>query len=175
MIHAECCPLRVAERYSRFGSHEFHQRRSRAMNAADMIDLAKALHIAFVVCWFSGIFYLPRLFVNHAMTTEASVHAQLRQMERKLYRFMTPFAWLTVLLGTYLLLIGWNAYRHQGWMFVKLILVAVLIIYHMVCGHFVRQFARELNRHGHVFFRWFNELPVVILFSVILLVVLKPF
>jgi protoporphyrinogen IX oxidase len=145
------------------------------MNAATIFDLARALHIAFMVCWFAGIFYLPRLFVNHAMTTEAPVRAQLRQMETKLYRFMTPFAWLTVLLGTYLLLIGWNVYRHQGWMFVKLILVAMLIIYHLVCGYFVRQFAGERIRHGHVFFRWFNEFPVVILFSVILLVVLKPF
>jgi protoporphyrinogen IX oxidase len=145
------------------------------ITTSSLFELIRALHIAFMVCWFAGIFYLPRLFVNHALATDEAVRSQLRIMEKKLYRFMTPFAWLTAGLGFYLLYAGWSAYRNQGWVYAKLFLVMLLVAYHLACGHFVRAFAADANVREHVFFRWFNEFPVVILFSVILLVELKPF
>ena len=145
------------------------------MDEAAVFAWARALHIAFMVCWFSGIFYLPRLFVNHAMSTEASTRAQFCVMEQKLYRFMTPFAWLTLLLGAYMLATRWQVYLQQNWMIAKIVLVTALVVYHLVCGHFVRSFALQRNSRSHVFYRWFNEFPVLILFGVIFLVALKPF
>jgi protoporphyrinogen IX oxidase len=135
----------------------------------------KALHIFFMVCWFAGIFYLPRLFVNHAMTDNAAVARQLTIMERKLYRFITPFAVLTVLLGLGLMATRWDYYLSAAWLQAKLALVVVLLAYHYYCGRLVRNFAREQNRRGHVFYRWFNELPVLLLLGIIFLVELQPF
>lgn len=135
----------------------------------------KAFHIIFMVCWFAGIFYLPRLFVNHAMVSDQAVRDQLKIMERKLYRFITPFAVFTIALGAWLILLNPAAYQSAGWLHLKIALVAVLAVYHAVCGHFVRRFAADENRRGHRFFRWFNEMPVLILFAVVILAVVKPF
>jgi len=134
----------------------------------------KALHIIFMVCWFAGIFYLPRLFVNHALDSAEAVHARLSVMEQKLYRFITPFALLTVALGVWLLSSNWTYYRSAMWMQIKIVLVCLLIAYHVACGHLVKQFAAGQNKRNHVFYRWFNELPVLILFGCIILVVLRP-
>ncbi len=131
----------------------------------------KALHISFVVSWFAGLFYLPRLFVNHAMVKDAVTIAQLKLMERKLYRFMTPLGVLALVFGSWL----WLGYGFSGlWLQIKLVLVGVLVVYHLYCGHLVDVFARDANTHSHVFYRWFNEMPVIILFLVVFLVVLKP-
>lgn len=131
----------------------------------------KALHIVFVVSWFAGLFYLPRLFVNHAMVRDAATIAQFKLMERKLYRFMTPLGVLALLFGSWL----WLGYGYAGvWLDIKLALVAVLIAYHLYCGHLVALFAQDKNAYSHVFYRWFNELPVLILFVVVILVVVKP-
>lgn len=135
----------------------------------------KAFHIIFVVCWFAGIFYLPRLFVNHAMTDSPDTKKQLAIMEFKLYRFITPFAWLSIGFGVWMGVLNWDYYKTQTWFHLKVVLVLLLIVYHMICGHFVKQFQQDHNRKSHIFFRWFNELPVLVLFTVVILAVLKPF
>lgn len=134
----------------------------------------KAFHIIFMVCWFAGIFYLPRLFVNHALDGSGDVDARLRTMERKLYRFITPLAILTVFFGLWLLL-AYDGYLRAGWMHAKLALVVLLVLYHWYCGRIVRDFALGKNTRTHTFYRWFNEFPVLILFGIVILVVVKPF
>jgi putative membrane protein len=132
----------------------------------------KALHIVFVVAWFAGLFYLPRLFVNHAMVEDQATAQRLLLMERKLFRFMTPLGVLALAFGLWL----WLGYGITGgWLHAKLVLVLVLVAYHLYCGKLLREFAAGRNRRGHVWFRWFNELPVLILFAVVILVVVKPF
>ncbi len=136
----------------------------------------KAFHIIFMVAWFAGLFYLPRLFVNHAMAEEEEVKARLRLMERKLYRFITPWMVLTLVFGFWLLFdYAWAAYAHMLWLHVKLALVAALVVYHFYCGKLLRDFANEKNRRSHVWYRWFNELPVLVLFASVILAVVKPF
>ena len=132
----------------------------------------KAFHIIFVVSWFAGLFYLPRIFVNHAMAGEPAEIARLKLMEGKLYRFMTPLAVLALVLGTWI----WLGYGITGgWMHAKLALVAGLIGYHLYCGHLVKVFAEDRNTRSHKFYRFFNEAPVLILIAVTILVVVKPF
>ena len=134
----------------------------------------KALHIVFVVTWFAGLFYLPRLFVYHAMAEDRASIERFKVMERKLYRgIMTPSALLAVAFGLWL----WLAWFRGagGWMHAKLALVMLLIAYHLWCGALLRAFAADRNRRSHVWLRWFNEVPVVILLATVLLVVLKPF
>ena len=132
----------------------------------------KSLHIIFVTSWFAGLFYLPRLFVNHAMVTDAATSEQLKHMERRLYRFMTPLAVIALASGLWL----WLGYGIKGgWMHAKLLLVVVLIAYHFYCGKLVKDFRLNRNRHNHIYFRWFNELPVFLLAAVVILVVVKPF
>jgi putative membrane protein len=133
----------------------------------------KALHIVFMVTWFAGLFYLPRLFVYHTMSEDAASRERFRVMERKLYYgIMTPGAVLTIVFGTWL----WLGYdRGGGWLGPKLALVAVLIGYHLYCGKLMKDFKNDRNRHGHVFYRWLNEFPVVILLAVVILAVVKPF
>lgn len=134
--------------------------------------ILKALHIIFVVSWFAGLFYLPRLFVNHAMVTDPATQAHLGLMEHKLYRFMTPLGILAVALGFWL----WLGYGFAGgWLHAKTALVSFLIFYHLYCGRLLRDFAAGRNRHSHVWYRVFNEIPVLVLFVVVFLVVLKPF
>ena len=136
-----------------------------------MFATLKALHIIFVVSWYGGLFYLPRLFVNLAMAETAAERDRLNLMARKLYRFMTPLGVLALAFGTWL----WLGYGFAGaWLDAKLALVAVLVAYHLYCGHLVKLFAAGQNHRSHVFYRWFNELPVLILFVVVFLVVLKP-
>lgn len=132
----------------------------------------KAFHIIFVVSWFAGLFYLPRIFVNQAMATEAAEQARLQLMAHKLYRFMTPLGILALALGIWL----WLAYGFGGgWLHAKLLLVAVLVGYHLYCGHLVKVFAQGNNARSHVFYRFFNELPVLLLIAITILVVIKPF
>jgi len=133
----------------------------------------KAFHISFMVTWFAGLFYLPRLFVYHAMSQDAVGIARFKTMERKLYfGIMTPGAILTVASGLGLWL-GFGI--GGGWLHAKLALVAVLVAYHVYCGVLLRELRDDTSRHGHVFFRWFNEFPVLILLGVVVLVVVKPF
>ncbi|ATE62338.1 CopD family protein [Thauera sinica] len=132
----------------------------------------KSLHIIFVVSWFAGLFYLPRLFVNHAMVSDAATIERLAMMERKLYRFVTPIGILAVVLGLWL----WFGYGFAGgWLHAKTALVVLLIAYHLYCGKLMRDFAAGRNTRSHVWFRVFNEIPVVVLFAVVFLAVLKPF
>jgi putative membrane protein len=135
----------------------------------------KAFHIIFMVCWFAGVFYLPRLFVYHAMSTEPAVHAQLAIMERKLYRFVSAFAVLTIILGFALMFQNSAYYMQAPWFHAKLTLVVALVIYHFACGSMVNSLAHGRGKRSHVFFRWFNEIPVLFLFSIVILVVVKPF
>ena len=136
----------------------------------------KAFHVIFMVAWFAGLFYLPRLFVNHAMAEEEAVKQRLTVMEGKLYRFITPWMLLTLVFGFWLLFeYAWSAYAHMLWLHLKIVLVALLVVYHFYCGKLVRDFAQGKNRHSHVWYRWFNELPVLVLFSAVILAVVKPF
>ena len=133
----------------------------------------KALHIAAMVTWFAGLFYLPRLFVYHAMTGERAVAEQFEVMERRLYYgITTPGGVLTILFGLWLWW-GWGV--HGAWLAAKLVLVGVLVAYHIACGRYLRDFRHGRNRHGHRFYRWFNEIPTVILLAVVILAVVKPF
>jgi putative membrane protein len=133
----------------------------------------KALHIVFVVTWFAGLFYLPRLFVYHAQASDRVSNDRFKVMERKLYRgIMMPSMLLAVGSGLYL----WLAYGFSGgWLHAKVALVVLLVVYHFWMRSHLGAFARDENRRSHVYFRWVNELPVVILVAVVVLVVVKPF
>lgn len=132
----------------------------------------KAFHIIFVTSWFAGLFYLPRIYVNLAMEQDQQAHARLILMANKLYRFMQPLMLLALAFGIWL----WLGYGFTGgWLHAKLTLVGLLIGYHHYCGRLLKQFKAQQNRHSHVWFRWFNEIPVLILFAVVILVVIKPF
>lgn len=135
----------------------------------------KALHIVAMVCWFAGLFYLPRLFVYHAMSEDAPSRERFSIMERKLYRgIMTPAMIATLVLGVGLLMLA-PAWMSQGWMHAKLALVILLVGYHHVCGAMYKRLARGENKRSHVFYRWFNEVPVLILIAIVILVVVRPF
>ncbi|TXI36900.1 MAG: CopD family protein [Methylophilus methylotrophus] len=132
----------------------------------------KAFHIIFVTSWFAGLFYLPRIYVNLAMEQDPQAHARLILMANKLYRFMQPLMLLALVFGIWL----WLGYGFTGgWLHAKLALVVLLIGYHHYCGRLLKQFKPGQSRHSHVWFRWFNEIPVLILFAVVILVVIKPF
>lgn len=138
----------------------------------------KAFHVISLVTWFAALFYLPRLFVYHTLALqEGDVRGseRFKIMERKLYRgIMMPAMLATVLLGTGLLSMGFTGYMQQGWMHTKLLLVALLLIYHFWCGALLRRFAADLNTRSHVWYRVFNELPVFILIFIVILVIVKP-
>ena len=133
----------------------------------------KSFHIVFVVTWFAGLFYLPRLFVYHAMTDDTAGRERFKVMERKLYYgIMAPGAVLTIAFGLWL----WLGYGFSGgWLHVKLALVAVLIVYHLWCGKLLNDFKHDRNTHSHLWYRWFNEFPVVVLITAVILAVVKPF
>lgn len=138
----------------------------------------KAFHIIAVICWFAGLFYLPRLFVYHCLASEAGDHAGIERfkiMERKLYRgIMMPSMAATVALGGWLLVERWDSYFSTAlWMHLKLSCAMLLVAYHFTCGAMVQTFARDANRRSHKFYRVFNELPVFLLVAMVLLAVLK--
>ena len=131
----------------------------------------KAFHIIFMVTWFAGLFYLPRLFVYHAMSKDKISLERFVIMERKLfYGIMTPGGIITIFLGFWLLDYGYSGL----WLNIKLLLVLLLVIYHVYCFKYLMDFKHNRNKHSHIFFRWFNEVPVILLIAIILLVELKP-
>jgi len=132
----------------------------------------KALHLLFVISWFAGLFYLPRILVNLAMDSDPAARSRLLLMARKLYRFMTILAVPALAFGLWL----WLGYGFSGgWLHAKLVLVVLLIGYHHACGRLLRKFEQDRNTRSHVWFRWFNEIPVLILLATVILVVVKPF
>ena len=134
----------------------------------------KSFHIISVVTWFAALFYLPRLYVYHAMAEDEPSRERFKVMERKLYRgIMNPSAVVAVGLGV-LLIVLQPFWLEQGWLHVKILLVAGLVGYHWYCGRLLRAFAEDRNTRSHVWYRWFNELPVIVLIAVVLLVELKP-
>lgn len=136
----------------------------------------KALHLIAMVSWFAGIFYLPRLFVYHAACEDEPGRERFKIMERKLYRgITTPSMIATLLFGSWLVSYNAAGYLSQGWLQAKLALIAVLVAYHFYCGHLVKVFRDDKNTRSHVFYRWFNEIPVLILVAVILLATVRPF
>jgi putative membrane protein len=132
----------------------------------------KALHIVFVMSWFAGLFYLPRIFVNLAMETDTVATARLLLMARKLYRFMTILSLPAVGFGLWL----WQGYGFSGgWLHTKITLVILAIGYHHACGALLAKFEKGVNTRSHTWFRWFNEVPVLLLVAIVILVVVKPF
>jgi putative membrane protein len=137
----------------------------------------KAFHIIAVVTWFAAIFYLPRLFVYHASAEDDVSRERFKIMERKLYRgIMTPSMVVVVALGLWLISFNPDYYLiHTHWLHAKLTLVALLIVYHFYCGHLLKVFRDDNNQRSHVFYRWFNEIPVFLLIAIVILVVVRPF
>jgi putative membrane protein len=133
----------------------------------------KAVHIVFVIAWFAGLFYLPRLFVYHAGAEDTVSRERFKVMERKLFRgIMNPAMVITIATGLWL----WLGYGITGaWLHAKVALVVLLVAYHFWMRALMVDFARDANRHTHVYYRWVNEIPTVILFAVVVLVVVKPF
>ncbi|MCP5414090.1 MAG: protoporphyrinogen oxidase HemJ [Chromatiaceae bacterium] len=137
----------------------------------------KAWHLIGMVTWFAGLFYLPRLFVYHAMSEDQASIDRFKVMERKLFfGITTPGAVFTLIFGFWMLYdYGWAAFGNQMWLHIKLALLGALVAYHVYCGKLVADFRHDRNRHSHVWYRWFNELPVLLLIAIVLLAVLKPF
>ncbi len=135
----------------------------------------KAWHIISLVCWYAGIFYLPRLFVYHAMSDDNISKERFVIMERKLYRgIMTPAMIATWIFGLLMLSIGWEAYKVQIWLHIKISLIILLTIYHLMCGYFRVKLINNSHYKSHIYWRWFNEIPVFILIAVVCLVIIKP-
>lgn len=136
----------------------------------------KAFHIIAIVCWFAALFYLPRLFVYHSQTEDEQGIERFKTMERKLYRgIATPSMIAVIILGAWLLSYNLQGYMQSGWFHAKLALVIGVVAYHIYCGELLKAFARDANQKGHVFYRWFNEFPVLLLVGIVILVVVKPF
>jgi putative membrane protein len=137
----------------------------------------KAFHIIGVITWFAALFYLPRLFVYHSMAEDAISVERFKIMERRLYKgIMMPSFVITTLLGSWMVYdYAWQTYMDSYWLHTKLALVLVLVVYHFYCGHLVSVFAKDKNTRSDRFYRWFNELPTVLLLGIIILVVVKPF
>lgn len=132
----------------------------------------KSFHIVMMVSWFAGLFYLPRLFVNLAMEPNEAAYKRLLYMAGKLYRFVTPIMLLTLASGIWLWVEYWLP--TPLWLWIKIALIVGLVGYHHACGRLLKKFQSRTNRRGHVWFRWFNEVPVLALFAVVILVVVKP-
>ena len=136
--------------------------------------IVKSFHIIAMVAWFAGLFYLPRLFVYHADATDNIGIERFKVMERRLYYAITwPAAVLTTVFGIWLITYNFSYYLQAGWMHMKLFLVGLLWAYHLVCGHFVKQFISDRNTRGSRFYRLFNEIPTLLLIGIVFLVVLK--
>lgn len=136
----------------------------------------KALHLIFMVTWFAGLFYLPRLFVYHSLTDDEISIQRFKIMERKLFwGIATPGGVLTIIFGICMLhSYAWAAYNQMLWLQLKLILIAILLGYHIYCGKLLIDFKKDKNKHSHIWYRWFNEFPVILLIAIIFLAVLKP-
>ncbi len=137
----------------------------------------KAWHLIFMVTWFAGLFYLPRLFVYHAQCNDEVGNARFKVMERKLYYgIATPGMVLTLGFGIWMLVAyAWQVYGQMGWLHAKLALIAATVVYHFVCGRHLRAFRDDRNQLSHVYYRWFNEVPVLFLIGIVLLATVKPF
>lgn len=136
----------------------------------------EAFHVISVICWFAALFYLPRLFVYHAMAEDEISNERFKVMERKLYRgIATPAMVASLLFGGAMVARSWEYFISSGWFQVKLVLVLALIIYHHICLYHMKQFRNDTNTKSHVYFRWFNEVPVIMLVGIVIMVVVKPF
>ena len=136
----------------------------------------KAFHLIFMVTWFAGLFYLPRLFVYHAMSDDQISIDRFKIMERKLFfGIMTPGGLLTLVFGFWTLFInGWDSYSWSLWLHLKLGVIFFVLVYHVYCGKLMLDFKHDRNRHSHVWYRWFNEVPVIFLLVIIILAVVRP-
>jgi len=137
----------------------------------------KALHLIFMVTWFAGLFYLPRLYVYHAQSEDTVSKERFKVMERKLfYGIMTPGMIITFIFGFWMLIdYAWAMYASMGWIHAKLALLLGLVVYHYYCYRFLNDFKFDTNQRSHIFYRWFNEIPVLFLVLIIILAVVKPF
>jgi protoporphyrinogen IX oxidase len=137
----------------------------------------KAMHLIFMVTWFAGLFYLPRLFVYHAMSEDEISNERFKVMERKLfYGIMTPGMILTFIFGVWMLIdYAWGLYGQAGWLHVKLGLLSIMLVYHFYCGKWLLDFKHDRNQRSHVYYRWINEIPVLFLIAIVFLATLKPF
>ncbi|ERP89041.1 membrane protein [Alcanivorax sp. P2S70] len=144
--------------------------------ALDHFLWIKAIHLIAVICWFAGIFYLPRLFVYHAMAEDQTSKDRFKIMERKLYRgIMNPSMIITIVLGLWMFMANMEAYKGSGWMHAKLTLVFLLVGYHHMCLAYMKKFAADANTKSDKFFRIFNEVPVFLLVAIVILVIVRPF
>lgn len=136
----------------------------------------KSFHVIFMTTWFAALFYLPRLFVYHAMSDDEISNERFKIMERKLFfGIMTPSAILTIIFGLVLLNgYAWEAFSNTIWLQTKLWLVVVLVAYHIYCGKLLKDFKFDRNQKSHVYYRWFNEFPVLLLIAIVILVFVKP-
>lgn len=134
----------------------------------------KSFHLIFMVCWFAGLFYLPRILVNFAASDNPETRVQLAIMARKLYRFVTPFMLLTIGFGIALISSNPDYYLSALWLWLKLAGAVFLVGYHLQCGRYVRAVNADTDSHGHVFYRFFNEIPVFFLFAMVILAVVRP-
>ena len=134
-----------------------------------------AFHVIFVICWFVGLFYLPRLYVYHSRSTDQASIDRFKIMERKLFwGIMTPSGVLATIFGFWYLVANWTAYMQQGWMHIKILLVVFLWAFHVMCWKFLQDFKHDRNQLSHKFYRWFNEVPTILLIAIVILVVVKP-
>ncbi len=144
--------------------------------ALDHFLWIKAIHLIAVICWFAGIFYLPRLFVYHTMAEDQTSKDRFKIMERKLYRgIMNPSMIITIVLGLWMFMANMEAYKGSGWMHAKLTLVFLLVGYHHMCLAYMKKFAADTNTKSDKFFRIFNEVPVFLLVAIVILVIVRPF
>lgn len=142
----------------------------------EYLNWIKAFHVISMVSWFAAIFYLPRLFVYHAMSEDKISQDRFVIMERKLYRgIMTPAMIATWIFGLWMVIAGWDVYKSQGWLHAKIVLVILLSAYHGACGFYRKKLVAEPKYKSHVFWRWFNEIPVFALVIIVILVIVKPF
>ena len=137
----------------------------------------KALHVIFMVTWFAGLFYLPRLYVYHSMSDDQASLERFKIMERKLFfGIMTPGMILTFIFGFWMLFdYALESYANSNWLLTKVVLAFILLGYHIHCGKLLFDFKYDRNKHSHVYYRWYNEIPVLFLFAMIILVIVKPF
>lgn len=146
------------------------------LTSTGALSWVRALHLIAVICWFAGLFYLPRLFVYHAQSEDQISKERFKIMERKLYRgIMNPSMIAALVFGLWILLPQWSYYKTQGWMHAKLTLVFLLVGYHHICLAHLKRFANDANTKSHVYFRWFNEVPVLFLITIVILAIVKPF